>query len=768
MGAVTFLVRGIVQGVGFRPFVYRLATEEGLAGSVRNTAEGVKITVEGEAGAIGRFRARLRTELPPLAHIEHLEEAAVASTAATSFRIAASEGASGDAAITPDAALCEACRAELFDPTNRRHRHPFITCTDCGPRFSIVEAVPYDRGATTMRAFPLCPACAAEYADPADRRFHAEAIACPDCGPTLAFLSQTGGTPQGDPIAAALALLRGGGILGVMGLGGFHLAVRAEDAEALMRLRERKRRPSKPFALMVRDLGVAERYGELGAPHRLALAGREAPIILAPARRMPQGVAPGLAEIGLMLPTTPLHALLLEPFDEALVMTSANRSGEPPVTRLAEAQRQLGDVTDGWLVHDRAIANRVDDSLVAVREGEPRLVRRARGYAPAPIALPEGFAPHPPVLAMGGDPKNAFAMAADGRALLSPHIGDLASRAVERDLERQRALLAQMSNFAPALVAVDAHPAYRSRRIGEREAARLGVPCETVGHHHAHIASCLAENGIARTAPPVLALTLDGLGAAPDGRLLGCELWRADYREATHLGGLRPTALLGGDKAALEPWRNLLARLDDAGDRDDWPRHLAARLDTAAGAATIAALLSARGAGIASPSASSAGRLFDAVAATLDLCRTQDYEGEAPMRLEALADAEVVATAAPYPMSVASDGARWTLDPAPMWAAIDADLGAGANAAHVACRFHRGLADGLLALVAAVRTPQDGAIALSGGTFHNAVLAGSVRRGCAALGLRVLEHRRVPAGDGGLALGQAAIAIARWRAGESG
>lgn len=758
-----FRLRGTVQGVGFRPFVYRLATDEKLTGEVRNTADGVAIAVHGDGAALCRFRARLLAEGPPLARVDHVEELPGEGDPPAAFRIVASEGDRGSAAVTADAVLCADCRTELFDPADRRYRYPFISCTNCGPRFSIVEAVPYDRRSTTMRSFPMCAACEAEYADPGDRRFHAEAIACPDCGPTLALVTRAGRVAA-DPILAAVDLLREGRIVGVMGLGGFQLAVRAEDAAALARLRDRKHRPAKPFALMVRDLSVAERHAHLTEAHRAALTAIEAPIVLAPARRMPDGVAPGLGEIGLMLPTTPLHALLMEPFDEALVMTSANRSGEPPVTTYAEAMRQLRDVADAWLVHDRAIANRVDDSLVAVREGTPRLVRRARGYAPAPIALPEGFAPHPPVLAMGGDLKNAFALAQDGHATLSQHIGDLSSRAVERELRRTLALLGAMSAFSPAHVAVDAHPAYRSSQIGEAEAARIGVPCERIGHHHAHVAACLVDNGIARKSPLVLALTLDGIGAAEDGRLLGCELWRADYERAAHLGGLVPTALPGGDKAAREPWRNLLARLDDALGPDiaAWPPLLARALPAPAGAT----LLAARRSGINSPDASSAGRLFDAVAAAAGVCAShQDYEGEAPMRLEALVRADA---GDGYRMELRHADGRLFLDPAPIWTAIDADLRTGAEAALVSGRFHRGLADGLVAMVAAARTVEDTTIALSGGTFQNAVLARMVRQGCEALGLRVLEHRLVPAGDGGLALGQAAIAIARLRAGESG
>ncbi|MEM8664679.1 MAG: carbamoyltransferase HypF, partial [Pseudomonadota bacterium] len=721
------------------------ALEAGLTGEVRNTSEGVTIIAHGSPEALAAFARRLCSEAPPLSIIEAIESAQHEGAPPPTFSIAKTDDPGGNAAVTADAALCTDCAAELFDPSDRRHRYAFINCTNCGPRFSIVTAVPYDRPATTMRPFAMCADCRAEYEDPTNRRFHAEPIACLVCGPKLRLV---GGT--GEPIEGAQRVLRAGGIVGVMGLGGFHLAVRAEDARAVARLRARKRRPSKPFALMVRDLTVAARYGDIG--DGASLTGVDAPIVLMPALRQLSGIAPGLAEVGLMLPSTPLHALLMAPFDEASVMTSANRSGEPPVTTLEAAQRQLGEVADVWLVHDRAIANRVDDSLV--RRG--KILRRARGHAPQPIPLPEGFAPHPPVLAMGGDKKNAFAIAAHGRVVLSQHMGDLQSRTVAAEVSRTIDLLARLSDFVPAHVAADAHPGYRSRAMGEALAQSAGIPCHLVGHHHAHIASCLCENGRPMTAPPVLALTLDGLGMDEPGRLLGCELWRAEYRRAVHLGGLAPTALLGGDKAAREPWRNLLARLQDAFGDTGWPAPFAERLASR----PCGPLLSARGAGLNAPLASYAGRLFDAVAAALGLCEDgQDYEGEAPMRLEAIA----VRNASAYRFALRADG---TLDPSPIWSAIAADLAAGVPGSAISGAFHNGLADGLVAMVAAAKTPADEIVALSGGTFHNDVLNDRVKSGCEALGLKVLEHRRVPAGDGGLALGQAAVAIARLCAGD--
>ncbi|MEM9223147.1 MAG: carbamoyltransferase HypF [Pseudomonadota bacterium] len=751
-----FHVSGTVQGVGFRPFVHRIATEEGLSGEVMNTGEGVTILAFGPDTALGRFRERLTTDRPALAEIERIEEGATADVKRCgAFQITKSNGSAGAVAVTADAATCADCLAELNDPTDRRYRYPFLNCVNCGPRFSIVESVPYDRPTTTMRAFAMCENCSAEYQDPADRRFHAEPIACPVCGPALKLATKSGSV-SGDPIADAIDRLKQGQIIGVLGLGGFHLAVRAEDEAAVAKLRTRKQRPGKPFALMVRDLAVAARYQTPSKAVAEALSGTAAPIVIAPARHIPKGVAPGLNAIGVMLPSTPLHHLLLAEFDEALVMTSANRSGEPQVTTLAAAQRALGDVADAWLTHDRAIAHRIDDSVCVEREGRVTTVRRARGLAPTPIALPDDFQPHPPVLAMGGDLKNAFALATGGRVVLSPHIGDLESKAAQEDLSRAIRLQLAMGAVTPAIVAVDPNTSYRSSQMGERLSEGWGVPCQTIGHHHAHVAACLAENVVSRSAPPVLALTLDGLGVSEEGALHGCELWLADYREARRIGGLLPTALLGGDRAAKEPWRNLVARLDDAfGETHLWPEPMRALLSDR----PLDAVIAARRAGINAPLASSAARLFDAVAATLRLCEHgQDYEGEAPMRLEALASAKA---SKPYVFAIAAKGRELSIDPSPMWAALADDLAAGEEAADISARFHDGFAQALCALVHEGRPVGCDTIVLTGGVFLNGRLARAVRQGCKAQGLRVLEHQRVSPGDGGLALGQAAVAIAR-------
>ena len=800
VAARAFLVSGLVQGVGFRPFVYRLAREERLTGDVRNTADGVVIRAWGAPAALARFRNRLAAELPPLAAIEAIGERPLAAAdPPPAFEIVASEPGHGRAAITPDAAVCADCRRELFDPADRRHRYPFINSIPCGPRFSIVEGLPYDRPRTAMRAFAMCADCAREYADPADRRHHAEPIACPACGPRLWLEGAAAGArlAEGEAaLAAAVRLLRDGAIVAVKGLGGFHLAVRADDADAVARLRARKRRPAKPFALMVRDLAVAGRIAEVSDAARRALTSAAAPIVLLPAR-LPQptnevvpargplpaygsvpvrgwligagplaGVAPGLGSVGVMLPYTPLHVLLLEAFDVPLVMTSANRTGEPQVTELAAARERLAGVADAYLAHDRPIANRVDDSLVQIVAGGRRQVlRRARGLAPRPIRLPDGFGNgHPAVLALGGDIKSVFGMARGGEIVLSQHIGDLDNPVAAADLRRTLALTAELIGFSAERIVADPHPAYRSNRMAQELAAAREVPLDFVLHHHAHAASCMVEHGLPLDHPPILALALDGLGLGEDGALWGAELLGADYRTARRLGGLAPTALLGGDRAALEPWRNLVARLGDAfgDDVSAWPAPFRDRL----AGKPVATLLAARRAGINAPPASSAGRLFDAVAAAVGLCADrQDYEGEAAMRLQAAAETVVAANGAdrPYALALTCAAGDIVLDPAPLWLAIAGDLAAAVPAGIIAARFHAGLADGLRALVAAVRTAgaSSDVVALTGGTFQNALLARLVRETLQADGLSVIEHGEVPANDGGLAVGQAAIAIAR-------
>ncbi len=754
--SVAVRVRGVVQGVGFRPAVWQAAIELGLDGDVRNDGEGVLIRAAGAPAAVETLLARLRDAPPLLAEIAGIEVADTDALPPRGFAILESGAGAPRTAVAPDAAICAHCAAEIADPAARRFRYPFATCTRCGPRFTILESVPFDRARTTMARFPLCAACATEYAAPSDRRFHAEAIACPDCGPRLAL-----GDARGEAaLWAAIALLRQGGILAVKGLGGYQLACDATEAEAVARLRARKRRETKPFALMARDLDAVRRLCIVSEAEAALLASPQAPVVLLRRRAeaaLPEAVAPGLDTLGVMLPTTPLHRLLLEGFATPLVMTSGNLSDAPPETDDAQAASRLGAIADGFLSHDRPIATRVDDSVARVLDGRPRLLRRARGYAPAPILL-RGF-DAPAVLALGGQQKAAFCLLRGAEAILSHHIGELDEATAAEDFSRAIDHYAVLFRHETAHVAVDLHPGYRSAVLGRALAAERGATLHEVQHHHAHIAACLAENGVPPGSPPVLGVALDGLGYGADGSLWGNELLLCDYREARRVGTLRAAALPGGDAAAREPWRNLFAQLDLA---FGWPavlaRHGGLPLVARLAAKPVASLAAIMRAGVNAPPASSCGRLFDAVAAALGLGFDRvGHEGEAAARLEALA--RDATEDAGYPFGVRRERVP-ALDPAPMWAEMLEDLARGAAPSAVASRFHRGLAIAIVDLGASV-APDADVVALSGGCLQNALLHRLLVDGFAAQGRQVLTQARVPANDGGLALGQAAIVAAR-------
>ncbi|GAA0309879.1 carbamoyltransferase HypF [Rhodovulum strictum] len=730
-------VRGQVQGVGFRPFVWQLARDHGIRGEVFNDPHGVLIRATG--GDLDGFQAALSARAPALARVDAIESRPCRfATPPAGFVIAASRGQGAETRVTPDTATCPDCLAEIRAP-GRRHGYPFTNCTHCGPRFSILHRLPYDRAQTTMADFPLCPACRADYDDPADRRFHAQPIACPECGPRL-WLEIAGAVQPGDPIAGAAQALARGHIVAIKALGGFHLACDAANAAAVDLLRARKRRPAKPFALMARadDLAAfcAPTPADLALLHDPA-----APVVLVRGTgTLPDSIAPGMACLGVMLPATPLHHLLLEAVPGPLVMTSGNLSGEPQAIANDEARATLGAFADAFLMHDRAIARRLDDS---VERAAPRMViRRARGRVPGTLPLPPGFEDAPPVLALGGQMKSAICLLKGGQALLSHHLGELDEALTWEEFLKAIADYTALFDHRPALVACDAHPLYRATQ----HAHTLGLPVAEVQHHHAHLAACLAENLWPLGAGPVAGIVLDGTGAGADGTIWGGEVLLGDYRGALRIAHLTPAPLVGGDLAAREPWRNLLVRLDQAGlgalaDRlfPDLPR------DT---------LRAAARAGLNAPACSSAGRLFDAVAAALGLCQPrQSHEGEAAMRLEALAEG---ITAAPYPLA--------GLDPAPMFHALAADLAAGTPPGMISARFHAGLAHAFAAPARAlVEQGRAQAVALSGGCFQNARLLAET---LAALGdVPVLTHRETPANDGGLALGQAVIAAARQIAG---
>lgn len=768
------VVQGTVQGVGFRPFVHRLATNECLSGWVRNGADGVHIGVFGAAASIARFQDRLASETPPLARIDGIRERPLCGDPPDGFRIIASAPGDARTAVTADAAMCAECRSELFDPADRRFGYPFLNCTHCGPRFSIVQGLPYDRASTSMRCFAMCPACQSEYHDPGDRRFHAQPTACPDCGPSV-WIEETGNPNRTftgmSAIEDAQSRLRSGGIVAVKGIGGFHLACNALDPRAVERLRQRKHRPGKPFAVMVRDVTAAADYCVLGPAERTLLQGAAAPIVLAgirPDADLPDSLAPGLDRLGIMLPYSPLHALLMAPFDGPIVMTSGNAGDDPQITDNAVARHELATFADALLLHDRDIVNRVDDSLVQIVDGAPQVLRRARGYTPRPVRLPSGFGDdHPQVLAFGGDIKNTFTIAKAGSAVLSQHIGDLTAVKTYADLQIAIRLYGDLYDFDPSLFVADPHPGYRSTQLARAMAEESGRPVIEVHHHHAHAAACMAEHGLALDHPPVLALVQDGIGLGEKGELWGAELLLCDYRSARRLATLKPAPLLGGDKAAREPWRNLTARLSDAfGDHRNWPGPFRTMLEDR----PLDPLLRAAQAGLNAPQCSSAGRLFDAVSAAAGLCvDRQDYEGEAAMRLQSAAERWITRHGSPdgYHFDVAAAEDRlMVVDPEAIWPAIAEEVERGAEPGEIAARFHVGYARVWGDAVRSAAKGLDGlpTVVLSGGVFQNRLLAAMIRSGLAASGFAVLQHRDIPANDGGLALGQSVVALARHRA----
>lgn len=723
---------GIVQGVGFRPAVCRLARSRGLGGWVRNDGIGVHLQIEGPPEALDDFLAALPLAAPPAARIEALDVCAVSPRGLTRFDVVASEPGSGRARIPADRGPCPRCLAEIEDPDDRRYRHPFVNCTDCGPRFTIVASLPYDRERTTMRGFAPCDACRAEYADPSDRRFHAEPVACPRCGPRLTLRSADGALTGDAALEGALGLLRDGRIVAVKGVGGFTFACDATDADAVARLRERKRRPHKPLAVMVADVEAARRVAVVSQEHADLLRSPARPIVLLPSRGvLAPGVAPGLAEIGVFLPPSPLQHLLATLGPPFQVVTSGNLEGEPIAT---EDHAGLDRVADAVLTHDRSILARADDSVVRPMAGGVTPLRRARGYVPEPVELPVG-GDGPVVLAVGGQLKDTVCLAAGGRAVLSAHVGDLGHRGVRVAFEEAIAHLQRLTGLTPEVVACDAHPDYASTRW----AHGAGLPVFEVQHHHAHVAACLAEHG---RVGPVIGVAFDGTGHGADGALWGGEILRADLHAATRLGHLRPLPLLGGEAAVRQPWRLALAALLDAGEP----------LDLLPPDLPTAPLTRMHANGLGLPS-TGAGRWFDAVAALCGLRHRVSYEGQAAAELEALADPH----GAPYPFAI-DHGRPFEIDLRPTVRAIAAALRAGVPAGAISARFHETLAH---AVREACRRAGGTTVALTGGCFQNRRLTERAAALLRADGVEVLLHHRVPPNDGGIALGQAAVAAAR-------
>jgi hydrogenase maturation protein HypF len=747
-------VRGVVQGVGFRPFVHRLAIRHGLCGWVRNEAGAVRLFTQGAPPDVHDFLAALRAELPPLARIDALDVEETAARPLEGFRVIASDLTPvGRLPVSPDVATCPSCEAELFDPANRRHRYPFITCTDCGPRFTVIEAMPYDRERSTMKAFAQCPTCLDEYQDPTDRRYHSETNSCPVCGPSIWLESEDTESPPraGTALAAAGRLLTQGKVLAVRGLGGFHLAVDATNEDAVARLRMRKGREAKPLAVMVRSLAAAERLAYLSEAEAALLTSRERPIVVL--RRRPHAplarqIAPRLDSVGIVLAYTPLHLLLLDRLGgRPLVMTSGNMSDEPIAMGNEEARLRLGSIADAFLLHDREIVARYDDSLVRVVEDRAVFLRRSRGYAPMPLRLPVATAE--PLLAVGPHLKNTFTLAQGDEAFVSQHVGDLENLETLEHFEDALARFEQLFRIEPRWVVRDLHPGYLSTRLAE-ESGLMELPA--VQHHHAHIAAVLGEHGVTDR---VLGLALDGTGYGADGHVWGCELLEADLRSYERLAHLRYSPLPGGDLAARAPWRTLLgySSLDDDGR---WAEPALASVPPQE--LMIAHHQLRRR--INAPKASSMGRLFDAAGAVLGIRLESAYEGQAAMELEGLArDGDFEALSFPV---MREAGELPVLDPLPLLASLAAERARGVPVGELAARFHATLAHALTELAAQLCALRKlDTVVLGGGCFQNARLLSAVRRGLEDAGLRVLTPIVLGPNDGALSYGQAVVAAAR-------
>ncbi|MBW3554614.1 MAG: carbamoyltransferase HypF [Gemmatimonadetes bacterium] len=755
--AVRVRVRGTVQGVGFRPFVFRLARSLSLSGHVRNDDEGVWIEAEGEPGRVAELVARLTREAPALARIDGMDVAEAEPTGESSFAIVDSgRPTRSGTPVTPDAATCDACLAELFDPADRRYRYPFINCTDCGPRLTIVTGTPYDRPLTTIRGFTMCPACRAEYDDPSSRRFHAQPNACPACGPRASLLRTDGDAlvagEAADPVAAAARLLRSGRIVAVKGIGGYHLACRADDEAAVARLRRSKHREEKPFAVMVTDLDAARALADIGAAEAALLASPERPIVLVrrrPAAPVADPVAPGAPELGLMLPYSPLHHLLFADVGVPLVMTSGNLSDEPIAHEDDDAARRLATIADALLVHDRPIHIRTDDSVARIAAGAPVLLRRSRGYVPLPMTLPVSG---PPLLACGAQMKSTFCVADGTRAFLGHHIGDLENFETLESYRSGIEHFLRLFRMRPEVVAHDLHPDYLSTK---HALARTDLRPVGVQHHHAHLAACLAEHG---ETGPALGAIFDGTGYGTDGTVWGGELLVGDLRSFTRPGRLRGARLPGGAAAIRAPWRMAcawLCELDPGDDVPALPPTLRGRVEPERWGAVARLARS----GLASPLTTSMGRLFDAASALCGVRTEVTYEGQAAIELERTADR---GESGAYELAVVSGEDGLVMDPGPALRALLAQLAARVPVATVAARFHNGVADATRRACAELASAHGvEVVALSGGVFQNVLLLERVVAGLERVGLRTLVHRRVPPNDGGIAFGQAAVAAAR-------
>jgi hydrogenase maturation protein HypF len=744
---------GIVQGVGFRPFIYRIATRHSLAGFVQNRSDGVIVEVEGPEESIASFIAGVNEELPPLADVSDISRKEIAVRNDKVFRISESEtGGLGKVHITPDIATCGECFKELFDPEDRRFRYPFINCTNCGPRLTIIKDIPYDRINTSMSCFPMCPLCRSEYENPADRRFHAEPNACPACGPSLELLDKAGNAlSEKDPMRKTIALLLEGYVVAIKGLGGFHLAVDAANDEAVKRLRSRKFREEKPLAIMVKDIDVAARISRIGKEEDALLKSPQRPIVLAGKREsdmVSPAVAPGVSDLGIMLPYTPLHHMLLEKHFQALIMTSANQVDEPICIANREAIKRLKGIADYFLVHNRDILVRCDDSIATVSAGKKRMLRRSRGFAPKPVTLKKSY---PEILALGPQMKTTLCILKGNFAFLSPHIGDMETPEARDFYRESLTLMQKIAECKPDIIACDLHPAYYTTKLAEDLPSSRII---RVQHHHAHIVSAMAENGIEGE---VIGLAMDGTGYGLDGTVWGGEFLVADEANFIRIGHIMNYLLPGGEKAIREPWRIAVSLFKEAYG-NNWP-DVAERLNIGPKKNYYEAMERVMTHRFNSPVTSSLGRLFDGIAAILGIRQNVTFEGQAAMELEAAAKSKAGII---LPFDIPETDNVFCLDFTPMIRKIVDEIMAGRSRAEVAYSFHLTLSVAFCGVAEAIRRRTGlNRVVLSGGCFQNRILTEKTIAGLEKAGFDIFFHDVLPTNDGCISLGQAVCAGAQ-------
>ncbi|MBD2442352.1 carbamoyltransferase HypF [Dolichospermum sp. FACHB-1091] len=771
-------VCGIVQGVGFRPTVYRLANMLGLKGEVFNDGKGVLIRVSGSEEIITDFVNKLYQECPPLARINQVVRGLYwGEFNFDDFVISPSVNGVIKTQVSPDAASCPQCQREIFDPFSRYFRYPFTNCTHCGPRLTIIRAIPYDRDNTSMANFPMCKECEREYEDVENRRFHAQPVACFVCGPR-AWLERADGKPvisdmfsMLDDLDAVCTLLQKGEIVAIKGLGGFHLACDATLENAVQKLRNRKHRYHKPLALMARDMNIISEYCYINDLEKELLTSSAAPIVLLKIKdnhQLASSIAPGQNTLGFMLPYTPLHHLILRRMKVPIVLTSANISDEPQCINNEEAKDKLSKIADYFLLHNRDIVNRVDDSVVRVIDNKIQTLRRARGYAPAPIILPPGFEKIPPILAMGSELKNTFCLLREGEAILSQHLGDLENASAFNAYQETLNLYLNLFEHKPEIIAIDKHPEYLSSKLGKQLATVNHIKLAEIQHHHAHIAACMAENQISLDTKPILGIAFDGLGYGEDGTLWGGEFLLADYQSFQRLATFKPMPMIGGKQAIYQPWRNTYSQLINAFSWQEIPekyRDLAIIKFLEHKNPKLLNQIIEKG--INSPLTSSVGRLFDAVAAAIGICPEQcSYEGQAAIEMEAIADTNILNNdkeTLNYSFKLEKSANIYYIDTSPTWREILNDIKQHISSSEIAAKFHQSLAITTVKIVKQLKQEnQFNQVVLTGGVFQNQILLQQVKMQLEKLEINVLTHSIVPTNDGGLSLGQSVIAAAKY------